>query len=51
MWLNLAVSRLPFGDARDTAVKLRESVAARMTVEQIAQAQKMSRDWKPKQSE
>jgi hypothetical protein len=42
MWFNLSASR---GDA--TAVVLRDLVAKLMTKEQIAEAQKLARDWNP----
>ena len=41
-WLNLAVAA---GDA--SALKVRDDLAGRMTREQIAEAQKLARDWKP----
>ena len=43
MWFNLAAAS-GFPDAEKT----RDSVAARMTPEQIAEAQKLAREWKPK---
>ncbi len=48
MWLNLAASRYPPGENRDKAVKKRDIVAERMTPAQIAEAQKLAREWKPK---
>ena len=42
MWLNLAAAQ---GD--DGAKKNRDIVAKKMSVEQIAQAQKLAREWKP----
>lgn len=42
MWANLAASR---GSAR--ALKLRDELAARMTTEQIAEAQKAASRWRP----
>ena len=42
MWLNLAAAN---GDA--DAVKNRDIVAAKMTPAQIAEAQKLAREWKP----
>ena len=49
-WLNLAASRFPASDAkyRNNAVKIRDNVASSMTPEQIAEAQKLAREWKPK---
>jgi TPR repeat protein len=43
LWLNLAAVS---GDK--DAVKLRDMVAAQMTPAQIAEAQKLAREWKPK---
>ena len=43
MWFNLAAAR----GNRD-AEKERDKIAAQMTPEQIAQAQKLAREWKPK---
>jgi len=42
MWFNLAAAQ---GDEK--AANSRDSLAAEMTREQIAEAQKRSRDWKP----
>lgn len=51
MWFNLAASQIPASkkDDRDSAVSDRDSVASKMTPEQIAEAQRLARDWKPKQ--
>jgi hypothetical protein len=50
MWSNLAASR--FEDyvivERDQAVRRRDSIASKMTPAQIAEAQKLAREWKPK---
>ncbi len=48
MWLNLAASRFPPGKDRDKAVEGRDAVAERMTPAQIAEAQKLAREWRPK---
>src|SRR5262249_16799416 len=50
MWLNLAAARFLASDSRqrETAIRSRDVVATKMTIEQIAQAQKLARDWKPK---
>ncbi len=48
MWYDLAASRFPPGEGRDIAVKNRDIVAAKMTQAQIAEAQKLAREWKPK---
>lgn len=47
MWANLAASRLPPGDKRKNAVNNLNVVEARMTPEQIAEAQRLAREWKP----
>jgi len=47
MWFNLASARNPIG-LRDWAVENRNRVAAQMTPEQIAEAQRLSGEWKPK---
>ena len=44
MWSNLAASRLT-GDDRETAAELRDRARARMTPEQIADAQRLAREW------
>jgi len=50
MWFNLAAARFPPGDTRgrSLAASSRDAVATDMTSEQIAQAQKLARDWQPK---
>ena len=50
MWFNLAASRFPAAERqnRSEAIRNRELVAGKMTSEQIAQAQKLAREWKPK---
>jgi len=47
MWYNLAASDLT-GDDRELAAKNRDSLAEEMTSEQIAEAQRLAREWKPK---
>ena len=47
VWMNLAASRLQ-GEDHERRAKLRESLAKLMTPEQIAQAQRLAREWKPK---
>lgn len=48
-WFNLAASRYPAAETekRNTSVKNRDLAAAMMTPQQIAEAQKLARDWKP----
>ncbi len=48
MWFNLADSRSEPGADQDRAVKNRDIVAAKMTPAQIAEAQRLAREWKPK---
>ncbi len=48
MWFNLAVPNLAAGANRDTAVENRDNVSAKMTPAQIAEVQRLAREWKPK---
>jgi len=50
MWVNLAAAKLPPGKARNAALQLRDQVADKMTPAQITDAQKLARDWKPKEA-
>jgi len=50
MWLNLAASRAT-GDDLKKYTEVRETVAAKMTPQQIAEAQRRAREWKPKSGE
>ena len=45
MWYNLAASRFPPGENHDQSVKNRDLVAEKMTPAQIAEAQRMAREW------
>jgi hypothetical protein len=45
MWFNLAASQ--FSVVRDMAARNRDEVAAKMTPDQIAEAQRSAREWKP----
>ncbi len=45
MWFNLAVSRSRPGETYDTAAELRDAFADLMTPAQIAEAQKLARQW------
>jgi uncharacterized protein len=49
-WLKLAAERLPVADAdgRNSATRICNSIAAIMTPAQIAEAQELVRQWKPK---
>ena len=48
MWFNLAASRFPPGEDHDRAVQDRDTVAKRMTPAQIAEAEKLAREWSPR---
>jgi uncharacterized protein len=50
MWFNLATThtRASNTEARDLAIKNRDAVAAKMTPAQIAEAQRLAEEWKPK---
>ena len=50
MWVDLAASRFPPSaiDDRNGAAHNRDIVASKMTAEQLAEAQKLAREWKPK---
>ena len=50
MWFNLAAAHFPAFDRRnrDAAERVRDVVAIKMTPEEIAEAQKLARDWKPR---
>jgi TPR repeat protein len=47
MWFNLAASQSEAKD-RDRAAKARDFTATKMTPAQLAEAQKLAREWKPK---
>jgi uncharacterized protein len=48
MWANLAAATWPAALGPNTAAKLRDDVTTKMTTEQIAEAQRLAREWKPK---
>jgi TPR repeat protein len=50
VWFTLAASRFPPSDRekRDLMVENRNAIAAQMTAAQIAEAQRLARNWKPK---
>jgi TPR repeat protein len=53
MWLNIAASHIYAGDKesrdeRDEIIRKRNMAARKMTPAQIAEAQKLAREWKPK---
>ena len=47
MWFNLAASRAGGADVKSIA-KARDDLAGEMTRQQIAEAQRLAREWKPK---
>jgi TPR repeat protein len=46
MWLNLAASRAS-GDDQKKYADQRDFIAGKMTAQQIAEAQRLAREWKP----
>jgi hypothetical protein len=50
MWFNLAAARFPASDTRNRslAVKNRDVMAGKLSSDQLAEAQKLAREWKPK---
>ena len=50
MWLNLAAARFPAADSRGrtAATRNRDNVAGEMTSDQLVEAQRRAREWKPK---
>ena len=47
MWFNLADSSLPPGGDRDWAADGRDIAEEAMTQDQIPEAQRLAREWKP----
>lgn len=45
-WYNLAASHAKYADMRSDLIKRRDDLAAKMTIAQIADAQKLAREWK-----
>lgn len=50
MWFNIAASRIPASEKekRNVVVNNRDLVASEMTPAQIAEAERLAREWKPK---
>jgi TPR repeat protein len=48
MWFNLAAAAVPAVEFPNVAAAYRDEVAAEMTPAQIAEAQRLAREWKPK---
>ena len=44
-WYNLAASQAFVDDLRNRATENRDSIAAKMTPAQVAEAQKLAREW------
>ena len=44
MWFNLAVAQSS-GEDRDWRVRNRDIIAAKMTAEQVVEAQRLAREW------
>jgi len=47
-WINLAAAIRSPGEALTRAIEIRDSLAKKMTPAQIAEAQRLAREWKPK---
>ncbi|MSO65867.1 MAG: sel1 repeat family protein [Alphaproteobacteria bacterium] len=47
-YANLAAARLPEGEDRNTAIKNRDIVAKLMTPSQLAEAQQLAQEWRPR---
>ena len=45
MWLSLAAVGLPFGEAREFAIRQRDAVRTQLTTAQIAEAQRLAGEW------
>jgi len=46
-WFNIAAAGESDNETREEIVKARDAIAAKMTPAQIAEAQRMAREWKP----
>jgi uncharacterized protein len=51
LYANLAAAHLPPGEDHDIAVKNRAIIAKTLTPAQLAEAQRLARDWHPKQAD
>jgi TPR repeat protein len=47
VWGVLAASKLPPGDTRTRVLNARDQLAARMTADQVAEAQRLASEWRP----
>jgi hypothetical protein len=48
MWFDLAAARMPPGEERELAVGNRDKIEKRMRLEQVAEAQRLAKQWQPK---
>lgn len=48
LWYNLSAFRTSFESYREKAAMARDIVATKMSPAQIAEAQRLAREWKPK---
>ena len=48
MWYNLAAAGTPSNEMRSKLKRLRDILAESMTLAQIAEAERLAREWKPK---
>ncbi len=48
MWFNLAAARLPPGGDRDRVVHNRDNAEKHMMPDQVVEARRLAREWKPK---
>jgi uncharacterized protein len=51
MYANLAAAHLPPGEDHDIAAKNRDIVAKGLTPAQLVEAQRLARDWRPRQAD
>ena len=49
MWFIIAASGVEKND-RETVTEMRDSVAAHLRPEQVAESQRLAREWKPKKN-
>jgi hypothetical protein len=50
MWFDLAAAAIPAVEFPNVAAAYRDEVAEKMTSEQVAEAQRLAREWKPRES-
>lgn len=48
-WLNIGAANMTRKETRDRAVKYRDRAARKMSPPQIAEAERLAREWKPVQ--